>query len=167
MKKYHNNNHCRILAIDPYRRGFGFAVMEGTRLLDWGLARLFSKKDDELLGRVEALLTRYAPTAFTFEDGSNARRGEAAMRRVNRLISFASLVRIPVTLVSREDVRRAFGIDDQATNHDVATQLTALFPELASLLPQKRKFYDSEDERMNVFRAVALASAGAVSCASA
>ena len=44
-----------------------------------------------------------------------------------------------------------------ASKNDVAQQIASLLPDLAPLLPPKRRLWQSERERMNVFDAAALA----------
>jgi hypothetical protein len=52
-------------------------------------------------------------------------------------------------------VRKAF--PDSKTKHDIALVLADRFPELRSWRPRRRKAWMSEDERMNIFDALALA----------
>jgi hypothetical protein len=61
-----------------------------------------------------------------------------------------------VVTVTRESVRRLFA-PTGTTKFEIALAITKTFPELASRLPRKRKPWMSEDERMNLFDAVAFA----------
>jgi hypothetical protein len=154
----------RVLAVYPFRRGFGFAVLEGVTLVDWGIARLHSKNDEELLVRVDDLVSRYQIALLALEDGSNRRRGQDARRRIERLLGFAHLRKLATQTVSRKQAWITLGLADQATNHDMCVLIGSYFEELQPLLPRKRRFFDNEDERTNVFRAVAIGIG--VSCGS-
>jgi hypothetical protein len=61
-------------------------------------------------------------------------------------------------LFSRQQVRRVFFADGQGTKHALAEILAKRFPEeLGFRLPPKRRPWMSEDYRMDLFDAVALA----------
>lgn len=149
----------RVLAIYPYRKGFSFALFEGVDLLDWGLARIQSKSDDEVLVRVQAFINKYSVSVLATEDGANTRRGIRSRSLVERLIGYARLRGMSNVAVSRQTAFRLFGLDDSATNHDLSLILAEYFAELQQILPPQRRFYDAEDERTNVFRSVAIGSA--------
>jgi Holliday junction resolvasome RuvABC endonuclease subunit len=155
------NYYSRILAIDPSTKGFGFALIEGKgRLIDWGVARLYSSSGEEFLARVETMIDRYRPSGIVVEDLSSTRRGERAKRRIETAIGYARLREVHPSLASRGEVRACLGLGTHATKHETATRITEVFPELEMLLPPKRKPWMSEDERMNVFDAVGLALSG-------
>lgn len=154
----HSRQYHRILAIDPSTKGFGFAVLEGNdRLVDWGVAGLWSKSDEEFLTRLEAMVDRYRPAIIAVEDTSSTRRGERAQRRIEAVVEYAELRDVHPILVSRSEVRSSLDLPTDATKHEAAARIAELFPELGTLLPPERKPWQSEDERMNVFDAVALA----------
>jgi hypothetical protein len=148
----------RVLAIYPYRKGFGFAVFHGVDLVDWGLARIHSKHEEETLVRAQALIDRHQVNILATEDGTNSRRGRSSRRLVERLIGYARLRGLPSMAVSRVAAWEVFGLDGRATNHHLSGLLATYFTELQQILPAKRRFYDSEDARTNVFRAVAIAA---------
>jgi hypothetical protein len=66
--------------------------------------------------------------------------------------------KIPVRLISRRDVNRAF-VGFESNKYEVASALAKQFPALASKLPPKRKCWQSEDYRMGIFDAAAVAVA--------
>lgn len=153
-----HHSHARILAIDPCTRGFGFAVLEGgTRLIDWGVARLYSKVDEEFLVRVDAIINRYKPTIIALEDVSGTHKSERMVKRINVLVGYARSCHIERTLVSGGEIRSVLGLAPDAHKHDVAATVTRLFPELAATLPPHRKPWQTEDVRMNVFDATGIA----------
>jgi hypothetical protein len=64
-------------------------------------------------------------------------------------------------LAGKELKQRLLG-RTEGTRHDLATTVAQRFPdELAARLPPKRKAWTSEDARMDIFEAVALAVASA------
>jgi hypothetical protein len=63
-----------------------------------------------------------------------------------------------VDLFSQKQVRRVFFGDAEGTRHLLAEIISERFPEeLGFLLPPKRRDWMSEDARMDIFDAVALA----------
>ncbi len=153
----HNAKHMRIVAVDPCLKGFGFAVLEGgTRLVDWGVARVWGTGEKEFVARVEDLLLRYRSKCLVLEDLDNVRRVSRKTRRVRVLEEYGKRSRLQLLRVSRASVRAAFQ-DAGVTKREIALAISNLFPELEPHLPPERKPWMSEDERMNVFDAVALA----------
>lgn len=145
----------RILAIDPSSAGFGFAVLEDpTRLVDWGVAEVWSKTPRAFLARVEAMFDRYAPTLIVLEEFDDKRR-RRAKRLIASVVQYATTRRIEVIRVSRGQVQKAFG--GKRTKHEIAATIAGVFPELASRLPAKRKLWESERQQMNVFDALSFA----------
>ena len=154
--------HARILGVYPYRRGFGFAILEDFILIDWGLARLRTRSEEEFRARVESLVHQYRVTGIAVEDSSNRRRSIASLERVESVVSCARRLNLSVNRLSRAAVFSVFGLDPKQTNHTLSRLLSQYFPELDTVLPPPRRFFDNEDERVNVFRAAALAGAAMV-----
>lgn len=162
MRRRHDSP-ARILAIDPSPRGFGFAVLEnGTHLIDWGVATLFSRADTEFLVRLETLIERMQPTLLVTEDPVGTRFGTRHLRLLERAAGLAMARHVALTRVPRSAVRAAFG-QSGTSKHDIAVAISKLFPELVPRLPPRRTLWSSEDERMNIFDAVALSLAATVS----
>jgi len=146
-------HYQRILSIDPSRTGFGFVVLEdGWRLVDWGVARLWSPSDEEFLARLEAMIVRYEPVLLVVEDLADSRRRGRAARRIELAEAYAASHRIRIVAVTRRAVRATFEVG--ITKHEIAIALAVEFPELASRVPPPRKPWMSEDERMSLFDAL-------------
>jgi len=62
-------------------------------------------------------------------------------------------------MFSRRRVRKAFATWNAQTKEEIALVIADRFPELALQLPPHRKCYMSEDLRMSIFDAAALAVA--------
>jgi Holliday junction resolvasome RuvABC endonuclease subunit len=156
-----NPKHFRILAIAPSTRGFGFAVLEGeVSLVDWGVKTVKGDKNVQSLARVEDLIAHYQPEVLVLEDASakGSRRSPRIRKLSRQIIKMAATRKVSVALFSRDQVMKTFITDGQGTKHMLAEIMAKRFPEeLGSRLPPKRRPWMSEDYRMNIFDAVALA----------
>jgi len=153
--------HFRILAIAPSTRGFGFAVLEGREtLVDWGVKTVKGDKNIQSLAKVEDLIAHYQPGTLVLEDTSakNSRRSPRIRKLCQQIIKMASNRKVSIKLFSRDQVMKTFIPDGRGTKHALAEIIAKRFPEeLGSRLPPERKPWMSEDSRMNIFDAVALA----------
>ena len=152
--------HNRTLAVDLASRGFGYAILDAKgRLVDWGFRRVRGDKAAESMSRIMDLLEWYAPEILVHEDcdattSRRAPRIRALAREVRRM---AKAVEVRVMSVSWQHVRAVFGRSARATKDQIAARVAHLYPIMSRHLPPKRKIWMSEDERMNMFDAVALA----------
>jgi len=151
----------RVLAIATSTRGFGFVLLEGLdTLADWGVKSVTGDKNTQSVAKVKELIAHYRPDVLVLEDTSAKplRRSERIRRLSKQIVTLAATRTVKVKLFSREQVRQAFFADGQGTKHAVAEILAQRFPEeLSSRLPPKRRPWMSEDSRMDIFDAVALA----------
>ena len=159
-----SSKHFRILAVAPSARGFGFAVMEGQRtILECGgrLAR-GNDKNAQSLAKLDKLLDFYRPAILVLQDvEAKGSRRAPRIRTLNRQIKGAAEKRkIGVKLISAKQLRSLLLGDPRGTKHEMAEMIVTQFPnELASRLPPKRRAWDNEDGRMDLFEAVGLAVA--------
>lgn len=154
MMHERSRRYRRLLSIDPSVAGFGFAVIEGgNRLVDWGVARIWSRNDQEFLARIESMIDRYRPALVVLEDRSGSRRRSRSLRRLRLVASYCVARPLPIAFVTRRSVRQAFG-ESGRTKHDIATAIVMEFRELESRLPKPRKAWMPEDEQMNIFDAI-------------
>lgn len=153
MPEHNHAQFARILAIDPYGGGFAYVVLEGRgRLIDWGLARLSSKSEQEFLVRLDQFITRYRPLLLVCEGLPNFRRKRLAGKYLKVLFRYAREERILVETATRGDVREAFA-EVGKTKGKVAETISREYLELAAYLPEPRKLWKSEDSRMHIFDA--------------
>lgn len=157
-----NRSHGkRILSVDAFSRGFGFAVLEGPqRLIEWGVAEARSDKRIRSLRRIVDLLESYRPATLIMEDW--AARGSRRRPRIRKLLQAISDVaqkkRIRGKRVTLQAVRKTFSPSAAFTKYQVATVVATRFPELSHHLPKPRKYSgEGEDPRIRLFGAVALA----------
>jgi hypothetical protein len=152
----------RILAIDPYSRGFGFVVLEGaTRLVDWGLKDTRRGTTEATLAKVGRLLDLYRPDLVAVEDwrAARSRRGERARDLLRDIATFAAGRGVATRAIAASQVKAAFAREGVTTKHAIAGVIAARFPELSRYRPRFRKPWMSEDERQAIFDAAALALA--------
>ena len=153
--------HPRILAIAPSTKGFGYAILEGHKeLVDWGVKSVEGDKNAGSMEKVEELIAHYNPHVMVLEDtlAKGSRRCARIQALTKRLIALAESRTIKVALFSQKKIRRVFFADGCGTKHALAEIIAERFPEeLGFRLPPKRRAWMSEDSRMDIFDAVALA----------
>ena len=153
-----SNKPDRILAIAPSTRGFGFAVLEGDALIDWGVKSVKGDKNAESLKRVNELIECYLPAVLVLPNISNqSRRSERIRELSQKIIVMSKTHEVRVVTRSRKQVSEALSADRALTKHEIAEILAKRFPdELGARLPPKRQPWMSEDSRMDTFGAVAM-----------
>ena len=153
----------RILAIAPCSKGFGFAVMEGDEVLvDWGVRNVKGEKNASSLVKLKAMILHYQPDILVFQDLSaqDSRRSSRIRRLGKQMVALAARHKVKVKLFSREKIAGIYFPEAQCTKQQLAELLAQRFPkELGHRLPPKRKAWMSQDTRMDLFDAVALALA--------
>ena len=156
-----SKTNIRTLAIDPTTNGFGFAVMEGPEsLIDWGVKDAGAgDKNARCLEIVSALIDHYMPDVLVVEDYRNKgfRRCERVRRLIQDIMKLALKKRVKARKFNRSEVREAFSGSGTFTKHGIATTIAERLLELAPRLPPYRHAWMSEDYRMAIFDAVALA----------
>jgi hypothetical protein len=148
----------RILAVDPFSRGFGFVVLEGPeKLVDWGLRDVRRDKDAVTIAKVRELIALYRPAVLATEDCSDPRslRREHARQLIDEILNAGKAIHVRTHAVPVARVRAVFGATGATTKHAIAGILAARFPELARHRPPRRKPWMSEDERQAMFDALA------------
>ena len=150
----------RVLSIDPSTRGFGFAILEGPKsLIDWGVKHVKANKNERCLMLVEDLIERYQPDRVVVEDCADTycRRAPRVRELIRNIIDLTERRGIITRSFSRKAVRGAFSQVGAFTKYQIATAIAERLPELAPKMPPFRKPWMSEDDRMSIFDAVALA----------
>lgn len=156
------SSHSRILAISPFTRGFGFAIMEGEGMLaDWGTKPVPYGRDVEWSRKAERLILLYKPDIVIFQDflvkGSTR---STRMRVVNsEMMTLARKHQVKVEALSRQEILKICFLSARGTKNEIAEIVAKKFPELSLRVPPKRRTWMSEDHRMSIFEAVGLALA--------
>jgi RNase H-fold protein (predicted Holliday junction resolvase) len=152
--------NTRILALDPYTRGIGFVVIEGQdKLLDWGMKEARADKHARCLRHVEALIKTYQPDVIVVEDveDPSCRRCQRVRELLRDICALAKARKVTVMMCSWRAVLATFSDDRASTKYELTNVIVKRFPELAPYQPPFRKPWMSEDSRMSIFDAVALA----------
>jgi hypothetical protein len=158
--KYPSQETMRVLAISPTNSGFGFVVFEGAeRVIDWGLKTTRIRTAVRCTELAAELLERYTPDAVVVEDltGKSSRRGPRARELLAGVVRLSSQSGIDTVRISRSAVKEAFVELSSTTKYEIASTIATQLPELAPWLPKPRKPWMSEDCRMGIFDAAALA----------
>ena len=152
----------RILAIALSAKGFGFVVMERQKtIIEYGRRKADGDKNAQSLTKFEKLLSYYRPGVLVLQDVEvKGSRRASRIKTLNRQIKgVAEKQKIEVKLLSGKELRSSLLGNPKATKQEMAEMLAAQFPdELASRLPPKRKPWQGEDSRMDIFDALALAA---------
>ena len=156
------SDKLRILGIAPSTWGFGFAVLEGEEeLIDWGVKAIRRRehKNEDCLRQLADLTDRYRPDVIVVENWQvrGSRRSPRIQELIQEILALASQRGIRSRRFSRTQIRKAFASSSVSTKYEMAVEIAKRFPELAPRLPRRRKPWMSEDERMGIFDAMALA----------
>jgi hypothetical protein len=152
----------RILAIDPTHRGFGYVIFEGpVFLIDWGLREVDGPKNKASIAAAAELISRYRPQIIVLEDvaAKGCRRRRRVRELVDSLEQYGRERGLTVRKVAQARVKRTFLPLGIRHKNQMAQLVAARFPELGHYLPPERKAWMSEDCRMAIFDAAALALA--------
>jgi hypothetical protein len=142
-------------------RGFAFVLFEGPLApRDWGVVEVRGKdKRERLLSRIDGLLSRYKPDLLVLQDTSpNGTHRPHRIRRLNETIAErAEEYGFPVLSFSRAEVREHFAYLGSVTKETIAAAIAKHIPAFERFVPPPRKLWKSEDARMGIFDAAALA----------
>lgn len=148
----------RILAIAPTARGFGYSVMEGHLILECGNKGVKGNKNLQAISKIERLMKQFLPGVLVLPDvnAKGCHRSSRIKALHRQIIGLAAKQKSKVMLFSGESLRNALLGDVKGTKHEMAEMLAQKYPvELAAKLPPKRRAWENEDGRMDIFDAVA------------
>jgi len=154
----------RVLAVALTSRGLGYAVLEGeTSLIESSHTSVRNgNKNRQCFAKVKKLTAFYRPGALILQDvtAKESRRSPRIKVLHREMMRLAAKHRLTVNLISEKQLRSLLLGNASGTKHEMAEMLTKRFPEeLAFRLPPNRRPWRSEDSRMDIFDAVALAAA--------
>lgn len=154
------SKQVRILAIAPTARGFGYCVMEDGAILECGYKGAKKNKNAKSVSKIEKLMNHFLPSGLVLQDlgAAGCRRAPRIKALHRQVVGLAEQHKCKITLLSGKKLRIALLSDVRATKHKMAEMLAQKFPgELAGKLPPKRRPWENEDGRMDMFDAVGLA----------
>lgn len=149
----------RVLAIDPARRGAGFAVLEWPlALVDWGSRNVRTEKQAKTMDFVAKLIDHYQPNVIIVEacNVKTSRRSKWVKTTIGQIVRYASRRKIAVRSFSRLEIQAAFQAFGETTKYGIAKSIISHLPELAPSMPRFRKPWMSDDHRMPIFTAASL-----------
>jgi hypothetical protein len=153
--------HDLVLAIHLQSHGFAYVLFEGwPALVDWGVydAR-GAHKNARCLDRIDALLALHTPDLLVLQDMSKT--GTHRARRIRELndeaAELADQCGVLVRAYSRAQVVDYFKELGAVTKHMIAETIARYIPALHLYVPPARKPWMSENARMGIFEAAALA----------
>lgn len=150
----------RIVAVDPTSHGFGFVVLEDpSTLIDWGHVHVEPDAHEKCMELIARIFTQYVPYAVVTEDWDNkeSRRCVRVRKLLEEVARFVEDSDARAVRFSWPDVKKTFIPDGTITKQEMAQIIALEFPELSYRLPPPRKLWMSEDDRMSIFDAAALA----------
>lgn len=149
----------RVLAISPMSVGFGYALFDHPQhLMDWGLSVIRVHKVARALKRLDILIAMYRPNAIVVIMPDHTDHKVTVANKLTTAFSKRAAVgMIPYKRYKQRDVQTFFSTFDALTKHEVAETLINWLPQLASHHPQRRALGDSQDMKINVFDAAAVA----------
>jgi hypothetical protein len=158
--KTNHNKQFRIAAVSLSGFGFGYAIMEGSGLIEYRNKLIHADKNANSLTYIDKLIVRFRPDVLVLND-VNAKGTYRALRIKElhrKVVALAKKRKLKVAKISNTELRAALLDDPKGTKHDMALRIAEQFPdELASRVPPKRKAWTSEANRMDIFDAVGLA----------
>jgi hypothetical protein len=157
----HDHPGDLVLAVYPTTRGIAFALMKSPlAAIDWGIKGAYGRdKNASFLRKVASLLDANQPDVVALEDPTSPRlRRSTRIGRLTRAIErLAEDQLTDVHRYSRAAVQECFGQFGARTRYEIAVTIATRVPAFERFLPPPRKLWMSEDARMGIFRAAALA----------
>jgi hypothetical protein len=140
-------------------RGFAFVLFEGTLSpYDWGTFDVRGPRKDRLVvDKVTRLLHRYVPDVLVTQDTEGTLRANRLALLNRDLGILAQKLGIPVFTYSREEIYRQFKSIGFTNKQTFAVLIAKHIPAFERHVPPPRKPWMSEDARMGLFDAAALA----------
>ncbi len=152
----------RILAVDPFSRGVGFAVLEGEdNLIDWGIRTTAQANNAKSTRVIDKLVDRFRPDVLVLEawEADGSRRCPRVEKLLGR-IAREEGSRVFVRLVTKKELCAIGPLPLTNTKYGRARFLAERFSkEVGAYLPPERKPWMPEDDRMAIFDALSFAVA--------
>lgn len=151
-----------IMAVYPNARGFAYVVFDGPLSpVDWGISDLRgAEKKEACVRRVDKLLKVLSPDVLALRDPAGLDRRCGRLCMLIPMIEGAAKDRgIATTRVSRREIQRTFAFLGSPTRSTIVQTIAKHIPIFDRYVPPQRKIWQSEDRRMGLFDAVALAQA--------
>jgi len=150
-----------VLSIYATTRGFAFALFESPLSpVDWGVkVAVRASKNAECVEGITKLVETYQPDAVVIEDyrAAGSRRSLRIRRLYRAIEAWTASQAIETYRYSRNLIRETFSRLGAYTKEEIAQIITKHIPAFEHRLPPVRRVWMSEDPRMGLFDATALA----------
>ena len=136
-------------------------VLEGkNQLIDWGVVHVKNDKNERCIARIRQFMQRYLPDVVVTEHPDKSFHRSARIQRLlDGVRELANEMKCPYRGFLHAPIRKGSSLSTSTTKQEIAEAIAEKFPELASRLPPPRKPWMSEDPRIAMFYAVAIALA--------
>lgn len=153
--------YALVLSIYLNTRGFSFIVFEGPLSpFDWGIREARgSLKGAQCLTRITNVIEQHLPDILVVQDTSEqgTRRAQWIGDLNQAVCRLGQQRNIPVFAYSRDQIRSAFEGYGCPNKQCLAELIAKYIPAFERYVPPPRKPWMSEDSRMGLFDAAALA----------
>lgn len=153
----------RQLALEIRSRKFGFTLLEGKELLDWGVRSFPSGKlgGDAAIKGLSLLLKLYAPSVVIARrtrrvKNESSKQASSILRKIQIELTRRS-VRFEV--LERRDIMQFYAEHGCRTKQEIAALLAENFRYLKLRVPRRRKAWEPERYILAIFDAFATAVA--------
>ena len=148
-----------VLAMYPNVSGMGYAVFEGHLIpVDWGIKTARMRKDITLIRHANRLLELFKPSALLLPLRSTAIGGAQRLHKIAvEIEALGKTCGASIHWYRRSDIKASFSRHGAQSKDAIARNIAQQMPEFEQHLPPLRKIWMSEDYRMGIFDAVALA----------
>lgn len=144
----------RVLGLASTTRGFAFAVLEGPDgLVDWGIRRTAPTRD-AMERALRPILRAGQPSLLAIRDVKGSLKRRRGQLFFDVVKDIAEDREIHLNELSKAEIQ-ALSHSERQAKWDVALAMSLSFPEIARRLPPRRKPWQSEDDRIGLFLAVA------------
>lgn len=146
----------RILGVASTTRGFAFALTEGPkRLVTWGLRRR-APTQAAVVSTLKRIVESSRPLFVAFEQEASERKGRRGKRFGKMLSAACRQYGVMIHAVDSKTVKLLAG-SPKASKWQVAHAVSKRFREIQHKLPQPRRAWQGEDDRIGSFLALAAA----------
>lgn len=149
------------LAICPFYRGFAFVAFESPLSpIDWGIKVIEGPhKVARSLEIAKRLIDRLEPATLVLESTADPqyRRGKRVRRLQTLIAHHAKWRSIELHMFARYQIGDSFKPTGAVTRYEIAQAVASQIEALRHRMPPPRKKWKSEDTRMRLFNAAALA----------
>lgn len=140
----------RLLAVAAATGRIGYVFFVGHQLVDFDLSRKGYKNSNHAAGMLQHWIMTLKPDIVVTERLTEKSKKGSRARKITKtfaLIASHNYVHDVSITMDREG----------RTRYEQAKHLADIYPDIASRLPHKPKFYESEDRAMILFDALTLA----------